>query len=407
MRKYIIPIICIILLTGCTKIEKQEIKTITKNDDSYVSINYPVTGIKILDTKIEEYINYIYSDFEKTYSNAIAPELNITYTFNKVDEKYISVSLNSFINDGSNKTNSIATFNYDKSNKKFIDTNDLVDTDKLNYIVKKEIAENFKKCDINCLTSMKVSDFTIDDKNMTLYFNPKDLNSSEDEIVSIEIPLSDLNLALKTNEKIKEMIKYNTTKRAINIKNKVVALTFDDGPSKHTEKILNTLKKENARATFFIVGNKASFYQSTLLKMVAGGNEIGNHSYSHKLLTRLSNEEFKKEIDKTQEVIFETTGYISKLIRPTYGGYSDKLMSNTDLKLTLWDVDSSDWRYKSERKIVNNVLNYVEDGDIILMHDTFARTASSVEKIIKELKNDGFVFVTVSELNDIKKQRNK
>lgn len=140
--------------------------------------------------------------------------------------------------------------------------------------------------------------------------------------------------------------------------------------------------------------------------MVSNGNEIGNHSFDHKLLTRLTDEEFKQDIKKTQEIIFETTGFIPKLIRPTYGGYNDKLMSNVDLKLTLWNVDASDWKYKSERRIVNNVIKNVSNGDIILMHDIFSRTVNSAEKIIDILQKEGYSFVTVSELNKIKEKRN-
>ena len=406
MRKYFVLFFCLFLLTGCEKEYKQEIKSINKSDYAYVSIYYPVTGINKLDIKIEEYINDVYSNFDTIYSNELVPELNITYTYNTINSRYVSVSLNTFINNGIDKTNTVATFNYDKEHKSFIDAEDIVNKGRLEYVFKKEIASKYKTCDIKCIKAAKIENFTLDDKSLTVYLNSKDLNLTSTEVNDLELSLNDLNLALSLDKKVKLSNKYQNSKRTINPNSKVVALTFDDGPSKHTNKILNTLERENARATFFVVGNKASFYQELLLKMVAGGNEIGNHSYSHKLLTRLSSEEFKKDIDKTQSIIFETTGYTPRTIRPTYGGYSDKLMSNTDLKLTLWDVDSSDWRYKSENRIVKNVLNYVEDGDIILMHDTFARTASSVEKIIKALKKEGYIFVTVSELDDIKKQRN-
>ena len=185
----------------------------------------------------------------------------------------------------------------------------------------------------------------------------------------------------------------------------MVALTFDDGPSKYTNKILDVLKKYDACGTFFLIGNKVDFYGDVLKRMLLEGSEIGNHSYDHKLLTRLSKADFQKEISKTQDAIKKVTGFTPTLFRPTYGGYTNILKSYTDLKFVLWDVDSRDWQVKTKDKIIKNILPNVKSGSIILMHDNHEYSLNALEDVLKSLKNQGYKFVTVSELLELKKLR--
>lgn len=401
MKKILLILIVLTCLTGCSK--NVEVKTIIKQDNSYVSINYPVTNETNLDREIKKHVDNTYNSFKNTYTNYQTPEFNISYDYNLLNDEFISIHLNTFKNNGINNSNSVTTFNYNIKNHDFLNIDDIVNSQKLKYEVKKEIKKNYKMCTKTCLKNLKINSYFLDEDYITVFFKSKDLNIKDTKIISIKIKNEDLGLTLKKKDKTK---KIEIKKSKVTYNDKVVALTFDDGPSKYTDKILKILEKKGARATFFVVGNKVELYNETLLKMVSNGNEIGNHSFDHKLLTRLTDEEFKQDIKKTQEIIFETTGFIPKLIRPTYGGYNDKLMSNVDLKLTLWDVDASDWKYKSERRIVNNVIKNVSNGDIILMHDIFSRTVNSAEKIIDILQKEGYSFVTVSELNKIKEKRN-
>lgn len=182
-----------------------------------------------------------------------------------------------------------------------------------------------------------------------------------------------------------------------------MALTFDDGPSKYTKDILDILKKYDACGTFFLIGNKVSFYGEVLREMLSEGNEIGNHSYDHKYLTRLSEEEVKDEISKTQDEIKRVTGYTPTLFRPTYGGYNNTLKSYIDLTFVLWDVDSRDWSVKSTEGIMYNVFKDVKSGSIILFHDNHEYSVNALPSVIKELKKQGYKFVTVSELLELKK----
>ena len=140
------------------------------------------------------------------------------------------------------------------------------------------------------------------------------------------------------------VVSTNNFSKVIDPSKPVIALTFDDGPSKYTDDILSLLKENNAYATFFVVGNKVETYSSTINTMIKNGNEIGNHSYSHKWLSRLSTNSIKEEIELTQNVLKNIAGYTPTLIRPTYGAVNKKLRNSTDLKVILWDVDTKDWK---------------------------------------------------------------
>lgn len=203
------------------------------------------------------------------------------------------------------------------------------------------------------------------------------------------------------------MLSVNGFSKTIDPSLPVIALTFDDGPSKYTSDILELLKENDAYATFFVVGNKVEAYSSTINTMIKNGNEIGNHSYSHKWLSRLSSNSIKEEIELTQNVLKNIAGYTPVLIRPTYGAVNKKLRNSTNLKVILWDVDTKDWKIKSAEKIAERALNSIEDGDIVLMHDIYERSYNALKIIIPALKEQGYQFVTVSELEEIKEIKKK
>lgn len=195
--------------------------------------------------------------------------------------------------------------------------------------------------------------------------------------------------------------------KVIDINQKVVALTFDDGPTKYTNEILDILYDNNAVATFFVIGNKIELYEDTITKIIKNGNEIGNHSYSHKWLTKLDNNSIKEEINKTQDILYNKFNYTPTNFRPTYGGLNKKMKKNLNLNIIMWNIDTKDWKYKSVDTIISRATKNTTDLDIILMHDTKKRTVDAVKKIIPILKEKGFIFVTIEELQEIKELRNE
>ena len=184
---------------------------------------------------------------------------------------------------------------------------------------------------------------------------------------------------------------------------KYVALTFDDGPyGEVTNRILDTLEKNGAKATFFVVGNRADSYKSTLKRASDMGCEIGSHTWSHKNLTKLTVPQMQEEMKKSADAISAITGVPVKVMRPPEGGHNETVRNNLGYPLIMWSVDSRDWKHRDANKDYNEVMNYVFDGSIVLMHDLYPATADAVEKFIPELIAKGYKFVTVSELMEIR-----
>ena len=396
MKKLII-FVMVFFLIGCGN---ASVKSYINNDE-LVSINYPITNIMPLDNAISSYVNQNYEKF-KNIKSKNKPEFNISYTYNEVNNDIINVSLKTeIITD--KEINKIKTFTYNKKNGKFLAMENIVnDLKAFDYDVKNKLLEKYQEIDIKYLNEVSYDYFTIDNKVLTLYFNPTEIDNNSN-IICLDIPLDSLDLLIDVNKNNFDDTYLSIKKKNVSSDDKVIALTFDDGPSKYTNEILNILKKYDACGTFFLVGNKAIFYKDILRRMLKEGSEIGNHSYDHKLLTRLSKNEFKEEISKTQDIIKNLTGFTPKLFRPTYGGYTNALKKLTDLTFVLWDIDSRDWQVKNKDKILNNILPNIKPGKIILMHDNHEYALNSLEDLIKKLKDDNYKFVTVSELLEIKK----
>ena len=182
---------------------------------------------------------------------------------------------------------------------------------------------------------------------------------------------------------------------------KAVALTFDDGPRtdrERTPKVLNILKKYDAHATFFVVGQYVSSAVDVLKQEVAQGCEIANHSWDHTNMTTLSMNGVNKQYDKTAKLVKKLVGYDIKLLRPPYGAISQQMRNSLKHPMILWNVDTLDWKTKNPKAIFKKVKKEVKDGDIILMHDIHPTTAESLEKVISWLQDNGYDVLTVSEL---------
>ena len=180
---------------------------------------------------------------------------------------------------------------------------------------------------------------------------------------------------------------------------KVVALTFDDGPNPATtNQALDTLSKYGIKATFFVLGKNVSGNEEILKRMKADGHVIGNHSWSHPVLSKLSLDEAKKQITDTEDALTKVLGSSSKLMRPPYGAITDDIRNSLDLSFIMWDVDSLDWKSKNEASILTEIQREVKNGSIILMHDIHAETVNALPKVIDYLKEQGYEFVTVPEM---------
>ncbi|MCX7780091.1 MAG: polysaccharide deacetylase family sporulation protein PdaB [Negativicutes bacterium] len=185
---------------------------------------------------------------------------------------------------------------------------------------------------------------------------------------------------------------------------KVVALTFDHSwGNKFTPSILDTLKQNNVRVTFFIMGPWAKKFPEVAKRMVADGHEIASHGYRHENYGDMTPEWVKEDIQKSHELIKEVTGVEPHLIRPPNGHYSQKSLKATDemgYKTIIWNVDSLDWKNPGRDVIIERVMKRVKPGAIILMHasDTPVQTADALPILLQKLKAEGYRIVTVGEL---------
>ena len=185
----------------------------------------------------------------------------------------------------------------------------------------------------------------------------------------------------------------------VNENGPVIALTFDDGPyPKVTGHILDVLEKNGVCATYFVLGSRIEGHEDMLTRMDELGCEIGNHSFSHADLTRLSKADCQRELSDTDAEIRRVTGHEASVVRPPYGYYNKTVMSAAERPLILWTVDTNDWRGKAPGEIADYVIQQAKEGSVILMHDQQTQTADAMEMIIPTLIEEGFRFVTVSEL---------
>ncbi len=200
-------------------------------------------------------------------------------------------------------------------------------------------------------------------------------------------------------------------KRKVDPTKPMVALTFDDGPHpKYTDRILNALEKHDSRATFFVVGNNIAKNKNIIKKMSEQGNQIGNHSYDHKELTKLNSTAIKSQMQKTNTAIKNVINYAPSIMRPTYGSVNSVVRKSTGMPMIMWSIDTMDWKSRNTKKIVNEVTSKVKDGDIVLMHDIYQTTAEAAEILIEQLTKKGYQLVTIDELfeaRDIKLQDGK
>lgn len=197
--------------------------------------------------------------------------------------------------------------------------------------------------------------------------------------------------------------------RKVHTMQKVVALTFDDGPSvTFTPQILNLLKKYNAKATFFVIGSRVPKYAYLVQQELTLRNEVANHTYDHVVVTHQPVTKIRSQIATTQMVISSVAQHPQpRLFRPPGGHYDKQLLriaEDDGFTVVLWSIDSQDHLNPGTHRIVQHILSEVQAGDIVLFHDqggSRKQTVEALKQIIPKMQHDGFRFVTVSELLNI------
>ncbi|MDM5208409.1 polysaccharide deacetylase family protein [Cytobacillus kochii] len=199
----------------------------------------------------------------------------------------------------------------------------------------------------------------------------------------------------------------------VNTNEKIISITFDDGPNPiYTPQILDVLSEYNAKATFFITGSNAKKYPDVVRRIVKEGHEVANHTYNHEIDANITTKILNNEIELTNKVLKEITGFSPSLYRPVAGIYNDRIIqtaNNNNMYVIMWSwhQDPQDWRDPGVHAISSHVISSVKPGDIILLHDSGGdrtQTVKALETILEYTSENGFECKTVTEMiisNDI------
>lgn len=188
-------------------------------------------------------------------------------------------------------------------------------------------------------------------------------------------------------------------KKKIDPNKPMIALTFDDGPNPlSTPRILDTLKKYHATGTFFMLGSRAIQNPNLIRRMVSEGHELGNHSNTHANMLKLTDRQIKDEFYVTQDAIYAASGEEATVFRPPYGASNEHISQILNRRNILWTIDSLDWKSRNAEAIKKEVLPFVKDGSIILMHGIYGTSADALAQMMPVLAEQGYQFVSVSDL---------
>jgi len=382
------------------------------------SITYPNTAYEKLNKEISQYIEtskqQYFSSVKQTKNPNAKKNLHIQVKISSYKQIYYSIVFTKQITLGGKnigETFNTLVFNGKTGERilpRILFNKDVQNLQKLSTYVRQKMLEPKEyKENINLAKWNKASypywdrynRFAIENDSFVLYYNKAEFSNRIIGSPSVSIPLSFLNpiLASEFQSKTKSATTILTPIQKKPIKR--VALTFDDGPHKTiTKQILNILDKYNAKATFFMVGERVGGNAAVVKDVAARGHEIGNHSWDHARLTKLSSKNAQSEITTTNNIIFKVTGQYPTVFRPPYGEKNKQLTDFAKVPVVLWTIDTLDWKYRDSSKLLPMIQKNIKNNDIILMHDIHQSTANGLENVLIYLKKQGYECVTVSEI---------
>lgn len=428
--------------TASSKYPDMDIKSMYMDGDQYVyTVHMPKIKCEPWDQEMERWIGEEIDHFvreAKVSSQSDQkrpPELNIDFQIYSFSKKSISVKFEkTTFHEGVPLQVATSTYSFDKENEEFLTLSHLFKEDSkylelLSELSFEKLVENPKITgqmtedrlrQVLQPTDEKFKHFFVKADALIILFEAGDLGPHSMGDVEVELSKNELKDVLKQRtilgiieepEKSEEEAEQpekpiekeeKDPKKDTNVldpNKKYVALSFDDGPHQSvTPRILDTLAKYDAHATFFVLGTQAEANPEILKRAVSEGHEIGNHSWSHPYLSKLSQGQIKEQLRKTDQQVVDATGVTPGLVRPPYGEINEAIKASINKPIIKWSVDTRDWESRNASAIMARVQSQVKDGSIILMHDTYSTTAESLDRVLKWLYNQGYEVVTVSEL---------
>ena len=419
----IILISGIFVIKGLNKNEEVHILESTDNYD--LKIDYPNVENKKIKKKIDEYVTKQKDNFlnnVKAVEDIEQPKYDFNLSVNVNDYKNIThvYMLTFAYTGGAHYTRDDTSLYFDNKTKEFVD---------LKYFFKDE--EAFKKLSsIAYYYVLKLEDKTFDelwvkrgtdptidnyrhfnfkDEGLEILFPPYQIASWADGEIKITIPYEEINDLLKEEYRntskeeevvsiipeVRDLTKYQDKK--------LIAFTFDDGPSEtNTNYLLDNLDKYDAKVTFFVLGSRVNSNKETIKRAYLEGNAIGSHTYNHRNLNLLSDVALMDEVKKTNEAIKDVIGTSPTLLRPPYGNLTDHGKELANMSIVLWNIDPLDWKYKDKNRVANEIIEHAHDGAIVLVHDIYKSSVEGALLAMEELQKHGYAFVTINEMAQLR-----
>ncbi|PZM86681.1 hypothetical protein DLH72_00330 [Candidatus Gracilibacteria bacterium] len=431
MKKIFFMALTMLIIASCNVFSK------TKLDYNEFNFDYNTGSIETIE-EIKQWgsgvLNEVKIELEENIKSGIKViKPKLSSSFNNFDDKGIKTIVFSVFKDisGNHPETFIKIFYNDKDGNK-LEKNDIIklDSDLKISSFEKKIKEKIKNIEgifteeseilegvKNYLKDLK---FYFDSGRIIFLFDPYIIGPYSKGTIEIEFYFDELKEYLnpelfpeikkELEEKARKEAEKNkksktlseSDKKNLNNGKKYVALTFDDGPSnKTTPKLLDILKKYDVKATFFVLGKLVAAYPNIVKREFEEGHEIANHSWDHPNLVNLKNEAVKKQIFSTDDEIKKVIGKSVDLVRPPYGAHNKRVNDLIGKTIVMWNVDSLDWKHKNVKKNLDTSMSQVQNGSIILFHDIHQTSVDTIEPLIKKLKEQGYEFLTVSELLNI------
>jgi len=368
------------------------------------SVRYPVLALGIADAAISSFIHgwsdAAQADYEAYHSDKSA-SLNIDYNAEKLDDHYASVILA-----GTYQVDGLNSVVFSESMLVNLETGDVVNGrdlfsagDRIAFQLEVSLDKVFDGYVEEYCTGIDESLLS----RAALTGKGVEFRFAAGEILPLQLGPQKITLPYYRTY---ELIALDTPfidrhSRVIDPTKPMIALTFDDGPSEETLRIVAELEKYNSRGTFCVVGSRLEAFESVLRETVAAGQEIGNHTWNHRNLEEISADNARSQISRVNEAVYEMTGYTIKVLRPPYGANNKRVRNicgEMDMYLAHWKLDTQDWVSRNTSKVYKKIIREVENGAIILCHDLYSTTADAVIQAIPELISDGYQLVTVTEM---------
>lgn len=389
----------------------------------YCTVVYPVSGLDAVDTAMRSWARDLVQQAEQLVLDAettVETELNVQYDAYFVGGRYVGILETGWYNNSllSQPADVVHTQNIDVMDGTLITYRDIFTAEQIPAVLAL-LSQRYESLSVNPLTSLGVvpqeswlEEVVIHPDGVAVVlpkgrYLPESWGTqrillSYDELSGAGLLAMEKPVPTQVAQQgSAQPLPVGPGQRTIDPSRPMVALTFDDGPSETTPKILSLLDQYGGRATFFVVGNRLANYNDILVQIAEQGSEIGCHTWSHKKLTELKDSDIEWQITKTTTSIMERTGQQVVLMRPPYGSHNANVRAvsrKLGLSVIFWSLDTEDWRTRSASATYDVIMKNVKSGSIILCHDLHEATGEAMELVIPALVEQGYQLVTVSEL---------